>query len=249
MAVAPCCKLRGLGWLAQEAEQALTLDKLLVIDRQIRVEGAQAALDSKGQSGGTQYAALQLQQIQQLRKAQSEQHSLAAQVASMRVQAKQNPTAFAPGTTPAAQNSQHLSWLLLLVANPGWQVINTRQHFSSDLTHSGATRQDHASDAHLCMRRDSSLTFLADGLPCSSWSSGLRNFCAYSRHSKVAVARSPCALQVCPRTPLLKKQPHSLPSLRCPSGLLAALRGRLQARIETPAPREPTLLAPHPMWS
>lgn len=83
--------------MLQEAEQALTLDKLLVIDRQIRVESAQSALDSKGQSGGVQYAALQLQQIQQLKKAQSEQHSLAAQVASMRVQAKQNPAAFAPG--------------------------------------------------------------------------------------------------------------------------------------------------------
>ena len=92
--------LPGLGQirsLLQEAEQALTLDKLLVIDRQIRVELAQTALDSKGQSGGTQYAALQLQQIQQLKKAQSEQHSLAAQVASMRVQAKQNPAAFVPG--------------------------------------------------------------------------------------------------------------------------------------------------------
>lgn len=86
-------------WTVQETEQALTLDKLLVIDRQIRVEGAKAALDSKGQSGGVQYAALQLQQIQQLRKAQSEQHSLAAQVASMRVQAKQNPAAFVPGIT------------------------------------------------------------------------------------------------------------------------------------------------------
>lgn len=84
----------------QEAESALTLDKLLVIDRQIKVEGAKTALDSKGQSGGTQFAALQLQQIQQLQKMQSEQHNLAAQVASMRVQAKTNPTAFAPGRPP-----------------------------------------------------------------------------------------------------------------------------------------------------
>lgn len=83
----------------QEAEQALTLDKLLVIDRHIRVEPARTALESKGQSGGVQLAALQLQQIQQLQKAQMEQHSLAAQVAQMRVQAKTNPTAFVPGTS------------------------------------------------------------------------------------------------------------------------------------------------------
>ena len=89
----------------QEAEQALTLDKLLVIDRQIRVEAAASALDSKGQSGGVQYAALQLEQIQRLRKAQSEQHSLAAQVASMRVQAKQNPSAFAPGISKWTRHS------------------------------------------------------------------------------------------------------------------------------------------------
>ena len=81
----------------QEAEQALTMDKLNVIDRQIRVEPAKTAFESKGQSGGTQFAALQLQQIQQLQKAQMEQHSLAAQVAQMRVQAKQNPNAFIPG--------------------------------------------------------------------------------------------------------------------------------------------------------
>lgn len=68
-----------------------------MIDRQIRVELARTALESKGQSGGTQFKALQLQQIQQLQKAQMEQHSLAAQVASMRVQAKSNPTAFGAG--------------------------------------------------------------------------------------------------------------------------------------------------------
>ena len=73
------------------------MDKLNVIDRQIRVEPAKTAFESKGQSGGTQFAALQLQQIQQLQKAQMEQHSLAAQVAQMRVQAKQNPNAFIPG--------------------------------------------------------------------------------------------------------------------------------------------------------
>ena len=82
-------------FVSQEAESALTLDKLLVIDRQIKVEGAKTALDSKGQGGGTQFAALQLQQIKQLQKIQTEQHSLAAQVASMRVQAKVNPTAYA----------------------------------------------------------------------------------------------------------------------------------------------------------
>jgi hypothetical protein len=81
----------------QEAEKALSLDKLLVIDRQLRVELAQTALDSKGQSGGTQYAALQMEQIQQLQRSQLEQHSLAAQVASMRVQAKQHPGALNPG--------------------------------------------------------------------------------------------------------------------------------------------------------
>lgn len=97
----------------QEAEQALTLDKLLVIDRQIRVEPAHTAFESKGQSGGTQLAALQLQQIQQLQKAQMEQHSLAAQVAHMRVQAKQNPAAFNPG-------GLHFSAGASCVAKGGW---------------------------------------------------------------------------------------------------------------------------------
>lgn len=89
----------------QEAEQALTLDKLLVIDRQIRVELARSAFESKGQSSVTQFAAVQLQQIAQLQRAQMEQHSLAAHVASMRVHAKQTQGALAPGTNPVSTAS------------------------------------------------------------------------------------------------------------------------------------------------